>query len=811
MFKRSRFKYIIISLLAVLVSCNQPNNQTFAIDELTLHYNTPAQIWEASLPLGNGRLGMMLDGGIDTEHIVLNDISMWSGSEYDAVDTNAAAYLPKIRNLLLQGKNTEAQTMMYKHFKCTGQGSAFGRGKDAPYGCFQMLGNLEVQYHYPNKDSAQHYKRGLKLKTATAFTRFKKGGIQYTREYFVSHTHDVMIIRLNANQAKAISFDVAVSRPENANVSVSNNTLSMQGQLPDGKQGQDGLHYQLKVKIQHIGGTLHSQKQSLSLQEANEAMIVISAATNFFEKDYKSHLNNLLDKAILLNFEQLKTAHTKAYQTKFDRVSLDLGKGKINTPTDMRLAQFQTKDDPALAALYFQYGRYLMISGTRETSLPLNLQGLWANTIQTPWNGDYHLNVNVQMNYWAAEIVNLSELHLPLINFAQDLVPSGERTATGFYNAQGWVAHVISNPWHFTAPGEHASWGSTNTGGAWLCQHLWEHYAFSLDTTYLRSVYPTLAGAARFFVSSMIREPKHHWLVTAPSSSPENSFYLNESKDPVYVCVGPTMDVQLIKELFTNTLAAAQILNIHDSLTRQIATALPQLPPMQISSKGYLQEWLEDYKETDPHHRHVSHLYGLYPSNQISTHRTPALATAAKATLNRRGDGGTGWSRAWKINLWARLHNGNRAYALLKKLLEPNTPTHNTGGSYPNLFCAHPPFQIDGNFGGMAGIAEMLVQSHEGFIEVLPALPSTWPTGSFKGLRVRGGADIELEWANHKIKSIHLKASHANTFILKVPNGIHSIASTTTNYSIKQGFIEIPLQKGEAKTLFCKYKASLKD
>ncbi len=333
-----------------------------------------------------------------------------------------------------------------------------------------------------------------------------------------------------------------------------------------------------------------------------------------------------------------------------------------------------------------------------KKSLPLNLQGgLWTNQLQTPWNGDYHLNINVQMNYWPAEVCNLPELHKPLINFTRSLVPSG-RNCCYIYGSDGWVSHMMSNPWNFTAPGEHASWGATNTGGAWLCAHLWEHYAFSMDKEYLHSIYPVLSGAAEFFLNSMIKEPKNSWLVTAPpSSSPENAFYLPGNRDALFVCMGPTMDVQLVKELFTNTLSAADILGIEDNITKRICKAMTQLPPLQISGEGYLQEWLEDYEEQDPQHRHVSHLYGLHPSNQISPITTPELAEAARKSLNRRGDGGTGWSRAWKVNFWARLNDGNRAYKLLKSLLEPacgnEVRMSSGGGTYPNLLCAHPPFR----------------------------------------------------------------------------------------------------------------------
>ncbi len=807
---------LFLSFLLVVTSCQNNSDESATINELTLHYNAPAKIWESTLPLGNGRLGMMPNGGIEQEKIVLNDITMWSGSEdEETINKEALGYLPKIRSLLLKGKNIEAQNLMYQHFKCGGKGSNFGRGKNAPYGCFQMLGDLDIHYKYQSKESVKGYKRGLNLKNAVAFTQFQKGNTQFSRQYFVSHSDDVMVIRLTANQSEEISFDLGLSRPENATISIKGNTLIMKGHLNNG-HNQKGVAYETQLQIKHNGGTLESKDNRLYLSGANEATIVISSSTDFFDKKYQNTIASLLKTTLNTDFTTLKQQHTQKYQQKFNRVQLHLdGKDKHLIPTDERLRNFQKESDPSFVALYYQFGRYLMICGTRENSLPLNLQGLWAKGVQTPWNGDYHLNINVQMNYWAVETANLSELHKPLIELTKSLVPSGEKTAKKMYDAEGWVAHVISNPWTFTAPGEHASWGATNTGGAWLCEHLWEHYAFTQDKTYLKSIYPILEGASKFFLSSMIKEPKNGWLVTAPSSSPENGFYLPNRKEAVYVCLGPTMDVQIINELFNNLLASAKILGIDNEITKQVKETLPKLPPMQISPNGYLQEWLKDYKETDIHHRHVSHLYGLHPSNQISPYRTPKLADAARATLNRRGDEGTGWSRAWKVNFWARLHDGNRAYKLLKSLLKPAVDTEESvnrhkGGTYPNLFCAHPPFQIDGNFGGMAGIGEMLVQSHDGFIEFLPALPKEWSKGNLKGIKVRGGAEVDVVWENHLPTKATIKATCDNTFMVKVPKGIDIMKSLkNTNKKVVivdvgldkeknvQGIMKIHLKKGE--------------
>ena len=798
----------ILSILlaaAALLSCTPPAETA---QELALRFNTPATAWEETLPLGNGRIGMMPDGGIDKELIVLNDITMWSGSEDpEALNPEALNYLPKIRELLLTGKNGEAQRMMYDHFQCGGLGSSGGKSKDAPYGCFQMLGDLHINYSYPQTEDAGNYVRTLSLNDAVASTVFTKGETTYTREYISSHADDVLAVRVAADKKGSVSFEVSLSRPERATLSVQENTLIMEGQLNDGYDTNKGVRYLTKVQIVNKGGELTAGSNTLAIANADEAVILISTSTDTLDKEYTSTVDSLLEQAKKRSFGKMKQAHIAAYKEKFDRVELWLGEQDNTTPTNERLAGFQTDDDPAFAALYFQYGRYLMISGTDENSLPLNLQGLWANQVQTPWNGDYHLNINVQMNYWPVEVCNLSELHKPLIDFTQSIVPSGEATAQTFYGANGWLAHMMSNPWKFTAPGEHASWGATNTGGAWLCEHLWEHYAFTQDKEYLRTVYPTLAGAAQFFLSSMISEPRNGWLVTAPSSSPENAFYMPGSDDRIFVCMGPTMDVQIVNELFTNVLSAAAILGIEDETTTNIRETLPKLPPMQISPEGYLQEWLEDYKEVDPKHRHVSHLYGLYPSNQISPNTTPELAAAARETLERRGDAGTGWSRAWKINFWARLYDGNRAFKLLKSLLEPTSGSevnmHRGSGTYANLFCAHPPFQIDGNLGGTAGIAEMLIQSQDGYIQLLPALPDKWPTGSFKGLRVRGGAEAAASWSDNRLSSATIKALNDNTFKVKIPGYATTVKQNGKELTAENGYVSVVLKAGqEAKLEF---------
>ena len=798
---------IVLFALFIAFGCSKKEVES---PKLELWYKSPAKIWEESLPLGNGRLGAMPTGGVYSENIVLNDITMWSGS-FDSLQQNldARKYLPKIKSLLLEGKNKQAQDLVYKHFLCGGKGSGSGSGADVPYGSYQILGNLRLNYHYQG-DSLSEYRRGLVLDNATAYTSFVLGNTSYFREYFVSHSEDVIVIKLSADKKGKISFDATLNRPRQSKTYVDGDVLCLEGLLSSGQENVEGVRYRTKLRVVQIGGQQTLENNKVVVEEADEAYLFVSSSTNMLDKEFELTVENLLQEAAALPYDDLKKRHTSVYKEKFDRVHFSLGENRNELPTDERLNNFQIDNDPSFIALYFQYGRYLMICGTRENTLPLNLQGLWANTINTPWNGDYHLNINVQMNYWPVEVANLPELHNPLIDYIKRLAVAGEETAEIFYGAEGWVAHVISNPWLFTAPGEDARWGSTNTGGAWLCEHLWEHYAFSLDEEYLQTVYPVMKGAAKFYLSSMMQEKDSGWLVTAPSSSPENSFYMPRSKECVQICMGPTMDVQIVSELFNNTKAAAKILNIDTAFVNTLDSALALMPPMQISKNGYLQEWLKDYEEVEVTHRHISHLYGLYPSNQISITKTPELAEAAKVTLNRRGDAGTGWSRAWKINFWARLHDGERSYSLLKSLLTPavsKEKKYHDGGTYPNLFCSHPPFQIDGNFGGIAGVAEMLVQSQEGFVELLPAIPASWTVGEFKGLCVRGGAVLDVAW-NTTALVVSVASNVKNSSLkIKKPEGFkrYSMHKGGVTIAINKDvdMIDVPVSKGERVVITC--------
>jgi alpha-L-fucosidase 2 len=759
-------------------------NTCFGQQPLKLWYDKPAQVWEETLPLGNGRLGMMPDGGVTNENIVLNDITLWSGAPQDANNYNAYKVLPQIRKLLVEGKNDEAQDLINKDFVCTGRG-----GGSVPFGCYQVLGNLSIKYKYNGADSTgsqfTNYERELSLNKAIAKSTFKVNGVTYTREYFTSFNNDISIIRLTADKPGQLNCSIGISRPEQGHIAISDGELQLSGQLDNGIDGK-GMQYMARVKAKLQGGTMRLANNTLIIKNATEAIIYVSAATDFRGATFKKNTEAILNAAVNTPYIIERQKHISNYQKLFNRVSVNLGDANnTKETTDKRLISFH-KDpasDNGLPVLFYQFGRYLSICSTRVGLLPPNLQGLWANQIQTPWNGDYHLDINVQMNHWPLEVSNLSELNLPLVELVREMIPHGEKTAKAYYNADGWVAHVITNPWHFTEPGESASWGVTKAGSGWLCNNIWEHYTFTNDKKYLASIYPILRGSALFYNSILVKDPKTGWQVTSPSSSPENSFYLPNGKT-ASICMGATIDNQIIRELFNNVITASKILGKDEIFRAQLSAKLKELPPPGVISKdGRIQEWLEDYKETDPRHRHVSHLYGLFPASLITPDATPELAEAAKKTLDVRGDDGPSWSIAYKILWWARLHDGDRAFKLYKELMKPTLRTDinygSGGGIYPNLLSAGPPFQIDGNFGATAGIAEMLIQSHAGYIELIPAIPNEWKaTGEVTGLRARGNFTIDFKWKDSKVIYYHITSAQPRMVKMKINGVIKNIMAS---------------------------------